>query len=79
MDRLIAISKIELQKHPDVECAVIGSAEKINEVSNMNVYSSPLHKITDLICLLRESHIQFKIYSDLNDLKNRNAKGPVRS
>lgn len=69
MNPFLAISRTELQRHPEAEPQLSALSEKVKEFKHLNIYSSPMIKMTDLICYLKDSGVHFAFYTNIEELK----------
>ncbi|MEX2235394.1 MAG: hypothetical protein WD824_24740 [Cyclobacteriaceae bacterium] len=69
MNPFLTISRTELQRHPEAEPQLSALSEKVKEFKHVTIYSSPMIKMTDLICFLKDSGVHFAFYTSIEELK----------
>jgi hypothetical protein len=79
MNPVIAISRSEFKKSPELERKLADFSLKVKEIENFNIYISPTNiQLMEFICYLKDADIHFDFYSSEEELGDLFGKSPKR-
>jgi hypothetical protein len=78
MNPFLAVPRSELQKHPEAATQILALSDKVKELQDVILYTSPMIKMTHLICFLKDAGVRFSFFYDEEELKTIFINSPAK-